>query len=107
MSEAPWRVSRTGLDLRVRLTPRGGRDALDRVETLADGSTVLKARVRAVPEDGAANAALCRLVADALGCPNHAVTLNAGHKAHLKTLRIEGDGPALASTLARLAGVPA
>ena len=53
--------------LDVRLTPRGGRDAIEGVEQLADGRAVLKARVRAAPSEGEANAALCRLIADALG----------------------------------------
>ncbi|MCC7346161.1 MAG: DUF167 domain-containing protein, partial [Variibacter sp.] len=32
-----------GLTLRVRLTPKGGRDALEGLERLADGACVLKA----------------------------------------------------------------
>jgi len=43
----------------VRLTPKGGRDSIDGVDTLADGTAVLKARVRAAPSEGEANAALC------------------------------------------------
>jgi uncharacterized protein YggU (UPF0235/DUF167 family) len=33
--------------LAVRLTPRGGRDAIDGIEQLSDGRRVLKVRVRA------------------------------------------------------------
>ena len=51
----PWRIRPGGLELRVRVTPRGGRDAIDGVEALADGRPVLKVRVRAAPADGAAN----------------------------------------------------
>ena len=51
----------------VRLTPKGGRDAIDGIERLADGSVVLKARVRAAPSEGEANAALMRLIAKAVG----------------------------------------
>ncbi|MGA7426797.1 MAG: DUF167 family protein, partial [Rhodoplanes sp.] len=57
---APWAIVDDGLIVTVRLTPRGGSDAIDGVETLADGRAVLKARVRAAPSDGAANAALSR-----------------------------------------------
>jgi uncharacterized protein YggU (UPF0235/DUF167 family) len=51
----------------VRLTPRGGRDAIDGIEQLADGRRVVKARVRAAATGGEANAALLELVAKALG----------------------------------------
>ena len=47
-----------GIVLAVRLTPKGGRDSIDGVDTLADGTVVLKARVRAAPSEGEANAAL-------------------------------------------------
>ena len=46
----------------VRLTPKGGRDAIDGAETLSNGHEVLKARVRAAPSEGEANEALCRLI---------------------------------------------
>jgi len=43
-----WSPSAGGVTIAVRLTPKGGRDAIDGVETLADGSTVLKVRVRGI-----------------------------------------------------------
>jgi uncharacterized protein (TIGR00251 family) len=86
----------------IRLTPKGGRDAIDGVESLADGRTVLKARVRAAPSDGAANTALVRLLADALHVAPRDVTLVAGASARIKRVRIAGDGPALAAALTRL-----
>ena len=64
-----------GLALRVRLTPKGGRDAIDGIEQLADGTAVLKARVRAAPQDGDANAALQKLVARSVGVAPRRVTL--------------------------------
>ena len=57
----------------------------------ADGRSHLKARVRAVPENGAANTALERLVAKALGVPASTVSVVAGGTARLKTLRVAGD----------------
>jgi len=44
--------------IHIRLTPRGGRDAIDGVAQLADGRGVLKVRVRAAASEGEANAAL-------------------------------------------------
>lgn len=71
--------------LSVRVTPRSGRDS---VEVKAGG--VLSVRVTAPPEDGKANAAVCRVVAGALGVPKGAVTVVRGHTARNKTLEVEG-----------------
>jgi uncharacterized protein YggU (UPF0235/DUF167 family) len=76
--------------LHVRLTPRGGRDSLDGVATGDDGRAVLLARVRALPTEGEANAALIALIAKALGVQKSAVTLASGGKSRTKTLRIAG-----------------
>jgi hypothetical protein len=84
------RRTSTGVTLPVRLTPRSGRDEIVGTEAFG-GETVLKARVRALPEDGRANQALERLIAR-----------------WLKQILIEGDAETLArlieSRLAALAG---
>ncbi|MCC2108571.1 MAG: DUF167 domain-containing protein [Hyphomicrobiales bacterium] len=103
MSGLPWRATADGLSLVVRLTPKGGRDAIDGVETMSDGKSVLKARVRAVPEDGKANAALVELLAKALRVPRSAVSVATGQTSRVKTLEISGDPDALAEALARAA----
>lgn len=77
--------------LSVRLTPKAARDNIDGSATLANGSTVAKVRVRAVPEDGKANVALIRLVAETLGLPRSAVSLRSGATARSKVLAISGD----------------
>jgi uncharacterized protein YggU (UPF0235/DUF167 family) len=100
----PWRARPDGLELRIRVTPRGGRDAIDGLECLSDGKRVLKVRVRAVPEDGAANEGVRRLLAKALRVPASAVTLEAGATARLKTFFITGDAKALSGQLAHLTG---
>ena len=74
----PWSAVAGGVALDVRLTPKGGRDAIDGVDTLSDGRSVLKVRVRAVPQDGEANDALCRLIAKTMGVPPRDVALAAG-----------------------------
>jgi uncharacterized protein (TIGR00251 family) len=98
----PWRVAADGLLLTVRLTPKGGRDAIDGIERMADGQSVLKARVRAAASEGEANAALVRLVARSLAVAPRQVTLIAGVTARLKRLKIEGSAPALARSLATI-----
>ena len=54
----PGRSHPTVCCVTVRLTPKGGRDAVDGIERMADGRSVLKVRVRAAPSEGEANAAL-------------------------------------------------
>jgi uncharacterized protein YggU (UPF0235/DUF167 family) len=97
--EPPWGVAPGGLALTVRLTPKGGRDAIDGVERLADGRAVLKARVRAAASEGAANTALLRLIAATLGVAPSRVTLTAGATSRIKRLKVEGDPAALAAAL--------
>lgn len=87
-----------GLRIVVRLTPRGGRDRIDGWGEGPDGARLLKARVAAPPADGAANAALLRLLAKTLGVPKSAVTIAAGASSRVKRVEIAGDS----ATLARL-----
>jgi len=89
--------------LHVRLTPKGGRDSVDGIERLADGRSVLKARVRAAASEGEANDALVRLLAKALGVPPRAVTLRSGATSRIKRLAIAGDPAKLAAALERIA----
>lgn len=83
------------LILRVRLTPRGGREQIDGVETLADGRSVLKLRVKAPPIDGEANKAMLRLLARAFGVSVCSVTLLGGETGRIKTVSIAGDSDRL------------
>jgi uncharacterized protein len=102
-AQRPWAACADGLLVSVRLTPRGGRDLIEGVELLADGRSVLKARVRAAATEGEANEALTRLLALATGVGPRAVRLVAGATARLKRLYIEGDSTALGAALARVA----
>ncbi|QCI64757.1 hypothetical protein E8M01_11300 [Phreatobacter stygius] len=102
MTAAPYRLANDTLLLDVRLTPRGGRDALEGTDRLADGRAVVKARVRAVPEDGKANAALEQLVADRLGVARSQVSVVQGKTARLKTVAVHGDPVSLSAAAARL-----
>lgn len=96
---APWRPARDGVVLRVRLTPKSSKDAVEGVMATAEGPAV-QARVRAVPEKGEANAALERLVADWLGVPRGTVSVDAGAKSRVKSVHITGDAARLAGAIA-------
>lgn len=102
MHPKPWVQLADGVTLDVRLTPRGGRDAIDGVERRADGRVVVKARVRAAPFEGQANEALCRLLAHELGLAPRQVEITAGEGARIKRLRLAGDPRMLEAALDRL-----
>jgi len=104
--DLPWSPRKDGVALRVRLAPKSAREAVEGIEHLADGSAVLKIRVRAVPEAGAANEALIRLLAKALKLPASAIELESGATARIKCLHIFGDPPAIAVRLAALITAP-
>ncbi len=65
----------------------------------SDGASHLKARVRAAPESGKANAALIDLIAGMLGVSRSSVAITGGAKARLNTVAITGDTSALATKL--------
>ena len=90
------------VSFQVRLTPKGGRDAVEGWALASDGTSHLKARVRAAPEDGKANAALLELLAAKLDVPKSALRLASGAAARLKRIEIAGDGPKLKARLEAL-----
>src|SRR5438477_12554161 len=94
-ARVPWAIVPGGVALTVRLTPRGGRDAIDGIAVLADGRCVLKARVRAPASEGAANAELVRLIGRALGVAPRSAALAAGAPARSKGPTSAGEGAAL------------
>jgi uncharacterized protein len=76
--------------LAVRVQPGASADRLEGRGVDDAGRVFVKVRVRAKPEDGAANAAVESLVAKALGLPKSAVRVVTGGKTRLKGLDIEG-----------------
>jgi len=96
---APVRRSGDTLTFRVRLTPRGGRDAIEGWSLGADGTQYLKARVSRAPQNGEANAALIALLSKTLGVARSRIRIMGGEAARMKTIQIS---PAPASVAARL-----
>src|SRR5579864_476361 len=96
----PWRSSVRGISVSLRVTPRGGRDAIDGLGRLADGRSVVKVRVRALAEGGEANRAVVRLLAKALGVRQAAVSIASGATSRLKRVEVSGDAITLGRRLA-------
>jgi hypothetical protein len=89
--------------LSVRVTPRGGRDAIEGWGRDEAGRPVLKVRVAAAAADGAANAAVLALLAKALRLPKSSLTLVSGQAARLKRIDLGDLGEA---DLERVFGAP-
>ena len=103
----PWRTSSEGISVALRVTPRGGRDDIDGVETLSDGRSVLKVRVRAIADGGEANRAVTELLARSLHVPKARVRLLSGATSRLKQIAIDGDPAALGEALRTLTSAKA
>jgi uncharacterized protein YggU (UPF0235/DUF167 family) len=102
MTDRPWTAFNDHLRLSVRLTPHGGRDLLEKLETSADDDVVLRARVSAVPENGKANKALIALLAKSLRVPKSTISFISGETARKKILRIDADPEDLIIKLEKL-----
>jgi uncharacterized protein (TIGR00251 family) len=72
------------MDVRVRVTTRASRD-----ELAGTRDSVLLVRVKAPPVDGKANAAVCKLIAKALGIGPTRVEVVRGHSSRDKTVSVE------------------
>jgi uncharacterized protein (TIGR00251 family) len=97
-----WRYSTQGVSVALRVTPRGGRDEIDGLETLANGRTVIKVRVRAIADGGEANRAVMQLLAKALDVPKARLRILSGATSRLKQIAVDGDPRALGETLRTL-----
>ncbi len=102
MTEKRFHVTEQGIRFAVRLTPKGGRDAVEGWVQGADGACHLKARVAAAPESGKANAAMIALLAKKLTIAKSRLAIVSGKTARMKIVNISGSGPALAAALESL-----
>ena len=98
------RAAPDGLIVRVRLTPKASRNAVEGVREDTEGGTVLAVKVTAVPEKGKANAALARLLAKALGVAGGRVEVVGGATSRNKDVLVRGDPVEIADLLAKLTG---
>jgi uncharacterized protein (TIGR00251 family) len=102
MDANPWRYSTEGISVAMRVTPRGGRDDIDGIETMANGRAVLKVRVRAIADGGEANRAVTELLAKSLGVPKARVKILSGVTSRMKQVAVGGDPKLLGEALRKL-----
>jgi len=76
-------LAEPGAEIALRVTPRASKNA---VEETAEGLRVL---VTTVPEDGKANKAVVKLLAEALGVAKSRLTLIRGATARDKVFRLD------------------
>ena len=88
------------MEISVRVTPKGGRDAVEGVVHDAAGMAWLAVRVATPPDQGRANQALIKTLADYFKVRSSQLSLVNGASARLKRLRISGD-PEILTALAR------
>jgi uncharacterized protein YggU (UPF0235/DUF167 family) len=86
----------TGLTVAVKVTPRARRPGVLGCAPGAEGG-VLRLAVTEPAEDGRANAAVLRLLAEMFGVAPSACTLLRGASARQKLIRVAGDPAALAA----------
>jgi uncharacterized protein YggU (UPF0235/DUF167 family) len=98
---SPFAAVGDGVRIRVHARPGARRDAIEGLRPEADGSVALKLAVRAVPEDGKANAAIAKLLAAEWKMPQSALRLIGGAQDRRKLFHLAGEPRAL---LARLEG---
>lgn len=102
----PARRTPEGIAIALRLMPKSGGNGVIGVKDGAADLPILKARVRAAPENGEANEALAELIAEWLGEPKTEAELVSGGKSRLKQILVRGDANTLLARLAsRLAGL--
>ena len=72
--------------LALKVTPRSRMEALGSLETDAEGAVYLPIKVRAVPEDGKATAAVIALIAKQFDIPKTRLTLLRGGTSRYKVI---------------------
>lgn len=84
-----------GILVTIWVTPRAAVNCISELGQERDGAIALKVAVKAVPEDGKANAVVVRLLARAWKLPQRALSIVAGSGARRKILFITGEPIAL------------
>ena len=77
--------TKDGVIIAVRVVPRAGRSG---IAGTREGALLV--RLNAAPVDGAANAELIEVIADAMGVPKRSISITAGEKSRRKAVQVSG-----------------
>ncbi|PHR91013.1 MAG: hypothetical protein COA69_13230 [Robiginitomaculum sp.] len=94
----PWRPVTGGVILHISLTPKSSMDAVGEIVEGA-GGYVLKVKVRAIPDKGAANQAVVKLLGKWVGVPKSSLELVSGGRSRLKSIKISGNSADIVKVL--------
>jgi uncharacterized protein (TIGR00251 family) len=103
MPSSPLTATAEGVVVTIRVTPRARREGVDGATEIAGPrgpKTALAVRVAAPPADGAANAAVLRLLSRAWDVPQSTLTLVSGASGRLKRVLVRGDAATLLQHIA-------
>lgn len=78
----------------VRVTPNARTNAIEHIQELSPGETVLRIKTTAQPEKGKANQSVIKMLAKAWGLPKSAFSVKTGTTDRNKVIEIEADNPA-------------
>lgn len=95
----PFAAAADGVRVRVKVTPKAGRNRIGGLAPEADGGVALKVAVTAAPEDGKANDAVVKLLAAAWRVPRSTISVVLGATDRRKVLHVHGDSAALGRLL--------
>lgn len=94
----PLSTTKDGVIVTVRVTPRARREGITGTTEIADAqgpAAALAVRVAAPPVDGAANAAIVRVLARACHLPAFAFEIVSGGSGRLKRILVRGEPESL------------
>ena len=100
-------LTRDGLRVAIRLSPRAKADRLLAVAPTAEGGQAIKVSVTAPPQGGQANEALLQLLARAWRLPRRGLSIVVGAASRNKIVRVAGDPDELIAKLSKeIASLP-
>jgi uncharacterized protein len=97
---SPFRQTRDGVTLAVRVTPKSSRNAVTGLYAGADGAVALAVKVTAPPDKGKANKAVINVLAKTFHLPKSAFSLVSGETDRQKVVSVAGNLPDLEAVIA-------